>query len=111
VKVGGLVPLRDDISAGLLALLDDDARVRGIVGIDVEDQLAAGALQQRPDVSDTLLGIAFRHKRLIFGVDRFGEILAALGECGVIGVGERAHRIGERPRRLLSESGLRERKP
>ena len=91
MEIVRLVPLGDHKAAGLLHFLDDDARIGRVVGIDIDDELAAGALQQRLDIGNALLGVAFGDQRLIFGADRLGEVLAALGEGRMIGIGERAH--------------------
>ena len=93
MQVGGLVPLGDDVGAGALAGLDDRPRVRAVVGIDVDDAVAAGLGQDRLDVGDALLAVAFGDQRHVVRADRFGEGRAALVPGGVIGIGQRADRI------------------
>ena len=106
VQVGGLVPLGRDVDAGLGAGLDDRARVRALVGIDVQHHVAAGPGDHRLDVGDALLAVALGHQRRVLGAGPSRERLAALVPAGVVGVGERADRVdrgdavlGEQPPR------------
>ena len=112
VQVGGLVPLGHDVGAGLLAGFDDRPRVRAVVRVDVEHEIAAGLGEQRLDVGDALLAVALGDQRHVVGADRSRERGAALVPRGVIGVGERADRVGdgrlvggEQPARARSRQG------
>jgi hypothetical protein len=86
MKIIWLVPLGDDAATSLLHFLDNNARIRGVIWIDVDNELAPGALQQRLDVGDAFFRIAFRHQRFIFRINGLGEISAAFGEGRVIRV-------------------------
>ena len=87
VQVRRLVPLGDDGGAGVLAGLDDRPGVRAVVGVDVDHAVAAGLGEDRLDVGDALLAVAFGHQRHDLGAHRLPEGLAALFPGGVIGVG------------------------
>ena len=95
MQVGRLVPLRHDIGAGSLRGLDDRTRVRAVVGVDVDDAVAAGLGEDGLDVGDALLAVALGDQRHIFGADRLGESRAALVPGRVIGVGQRADRVDD----------------
>ena len=91
MQIVGLVPLGDDVGAGVLARLDDGTRVRAVVRIDVDDAIAAGLGENCLDVGDPLLAVAFRNQRHIVRADRLRECGAALVPGGVIGIGQRAN--------------------
>ena len=65
MEIVRLVPLGDDEAAGLLHFLDDHPCIGQVIGIDIEDELAAGALEQGLDVGNALLGIALGDQRFI----------------------------------------------
>ena len=103
MQIVGLVPLGDDIGAGLRALLDDHTRIRAVVRIDVENQFALGSREQRPHVGHALLAVALGHQHFKRRTDALGEGLAGIGESRVIGIGERTHGDRKRPLICLSE--------
>ena len=97
MQIVGLIPLGDDEATCLFHFFHDYPGVRRVIGIDVEDQFSAGALEKRPDIRDALFRVSFGGQRFIGGANGLGEIRAALGEAGVIGICHRAHGIGECP--------------
>jgi len=97
MQIVGLVPLGDDEATCLFHFFHDYPGVRRVIGIDVEDQFSAGALEKRPDIRDALFRVSFGGQRFIGSANGLGEIRAALGEAGVIGICHRAHGIGECP--------------
>jgi hypothetical protein len=96
VQIVGLVPLRHDVGARLLAGLHDRPSVRAVVRIDVDDSIAVGLRENSLDVGDALLAVALRHQRHIVGADRLREGRAALVPGRVIGIGERANGVDDR---------------
>ena len=58
MQVGRLVPLRNDIGARTLASLDDRPRIRAVVGVDIDDAIAACLRQDGLNVSNTFLAVA-----------------------------------------------------
>ena len=107
MQVGGLVPLGGDVDAGVGAGLHDRARVGALVGIDVQDHVAAGPGDHRLDVGDAFLAVALGHQGRVVGAGPPRKRLAALVPAGVVGVGERADRV-DRGHLILSEQPPRQ---
>src|ERR1700687_3669015 len=86
VQVVGLIPLGHNIGAGVLARLDDGACIGTVVGINVDDAIAAGLRENCFDVGDPLLTIAFRDQGHVVSADRFRESCPAFIPSGVVGI-------------------------
>ena len=95
MQVGGLVPLGDDISARCLAGIDDRPRIGAVVRVDVDSAIAARLGEDRLDVGNTLLAVAFGDQRHVFGAYRLRKRRTTSIPGCMIGVGQRTDRVDD----------------
>ena len=89
MQVVGLVPLGHHIGARGLASFNNGARIGAVVGIDVDNAVAACFGENRLDIGNAFFTVAFGHKRYIFSTHCLGESSAALVPSCVIGIGQK----------------------
>src|SRR5258708_32632927 len=78
---------------GIHACFDDSSSIRGVVWINVQNQIATSLRQDGANISDSFFAISFGDQRDIFAAHRLGKISTSLIPGRVIRIGEGSDRI------------------